>query len=842
LLVILLILRDFRLVTPGAADVLKLAAVGMVVHALLPLRFRLPFFAALSVIGLLWVMGPTAGGAVLVIGLGLIGLAHLPARFAVRVAALVGAGLLLFLLRGRWLAWVTWPPLAAVWPIVGSMFMFRLIVYVYDRRHDPQPATAASTLAYFFMLPNVAFPFFPVVDYRTFRRTHYDRDDAEIYQTGIAWMLRGAFHLILYRVVYYYLTLSPSEVANTGQLVQFVVTNYLLYLRVSGAFHLIVGVLHLFGFNLPPTNNLWLLAAGFTDYWRRINIYWKDFMMKVVYYPAFFSLRRLGPTTALVLATASVFVATTLLHSYQWFWLRGDLPLPLQDLLFWGILGLLVIVNAVWEARRGRKRSLGTARRTWGDRIALAGRTVGTLAIIMTLWSLWSSSSLGEWLAMWTVVGHGLAIEPRVGVTIGVAALAVLTSGPPGTRPARLPGSGLFRRLWGWREAPAVVAVMAVVLLLAGRPEVYRRLGTSPAYFIESLQHQRLNQEDQATLERGYYENLFAADRANPELWERYSGMPADWRNLHETEAARRTTDWRRLELVPNTRITYKGAAFSVNQWGLRDREYGRARPAGAYRVAVTGASTVMGSGVGDDETFEALLEDRLAGIRPAGEPAAELLNFAVESYNIPAQLAMIDRVIAFQPNAWWYIAHETEFDKSILDFADLIAREQVHDADLLAVLAGAGVTPGAKPAFTVRRLMTAERELVRWAYGKMVAEARSHGIEPVWIFIPMPVAGRGSPCPPGRQAQFCFGSITRPGAAADRGDPRVSQLFGIAEEAGFQIVDLSGVFDGHNLEALWISAWDGHPNREGHALVAERLFREVRVRPGLIGWSDPRR
>ena len=67
-------------------------------------------------------------------------------------------------------------------------------------------------------------------------------------------------------------------------------------------------MLHLFGFNLPETHHRYFLASSFTDFWRRINIYWKDFMMKVFYYPAYFRLRRFGDTVALVLATVFMFL------------------------------------------------------------------------------------------------------------------------------------------------------------------------------------------------------------------------------------------------------------------------------------------------------------------------------------------------------------------------------------------------------------------------------------------------------------------------------------------------------------------------------------------------------
>jgi len=278
--------------------------------------------------------------------------------------------------------------------------MFRLIIYLYDLRHEKKSATIWERLSYFFLLPNVCFLLFPVVDYQTFRRTYYNDDPYEIYQKGVLWMLRGVVHLLLYRLVYHHLVLSPSDVQGLGGLAQYVVTTYLLYLRISGQFHLIVGLLGLFGFNLPETHHLYYLASSFNDFWRRINIYWKDFMMKVFYYPVFMRLRRWGMTTGLVGATAVVFAGTWLLHSYQWFWLRGTFPLRATDALFWGILGLLVVVNSLWEARSKKKHSLG--QRAWAFREALvhSAKTVGMFVLISLLWSLWSSPSIGEWVSL----------------------------------------------------------------------------------------------------------------------------------------------------------------------------------------------------------------------------------------------------------------------------------------------------------------------------------------------------------------------------------------------------------------------------------------------------------
>jgi len=266
------------------------------------MRYRLPFFVALSLAGIVLVLDVINSVWIVGIGLVLIGICHLPVSFRIRGLLLLIVGALLVALRAKW---VDAPALDAIWPILGSMFMFRLIVYFYDLRHDKAPVSPVRTLAYFFMLPNACFPLFPVVDYKAFRRNYFDDDAYRTYQVGVDWMLRGVVHLILYRYIYYHVTLAPSEVTGPAQLLQYLVAIFLLYLRVSGLFHLIVGMLYLFGFRLPETHNRYLLASSFTDFWRRINIYWKEFMQRIFYYPMVFRFRKLGTTRAMVLRRCS---------------------------------------------------------------------------------------------------------------------------------------------------------------------------------------------------------------------------------------------------------------------------------------------------------------------------------------------------------------------------------------------------------------------------------------------------------------------------------------------------------------------------------------------------------
>ena len=104
------------------------------------------------------------------------------------------------------------------------------------------PVPHSQRLGYFFLFPNICFPLFPVIDYQTFKRTYFDRDHAQIYQKGIDWIFRGIIHLLLYRVVYHYFVPDPLAIRDLAGVGQYVLSSFLLYLRVSGLFHLIVGI------------------------------------------------------------------------------------------------------------------------------------------------------------------------------------------------------------------------------------------------------------------------------------------------------------------------------------------------------------------------------------------------------------------------------------------------------------------------------------------------------------------------------------------------------------------------------------------------------------------------
>jgi D-alanyl-lipoteichoic acid acyltransferase DltB (MBOAT superfamily) len=387
---------------------LGIAVAALPVHYLLPLRWKQPAFVAVSMGGMAAVFGVQAALVVLPLAAVLIAIARAPVAWAWRAGAIGAVAVGLALVR----AGVVSLPLGLempglVWPVLGTMFMFRMVIYLYELKHARAPEKLGDALAYFFLLPNYAFIHFPVVDYRTFLKGAFATDIHTIQRRGLEMMVRGVVQLLLYRLVYHLLLIPAEEVHNPASFLRFVVCNYLLYLRVSGQFHIACGMLHLFGYQLPETHHHYLLANSFTDYWRRINIYWKDFMVRVVFNPVVFRLKKWPQPRALAVATAVVFVVTWALHAYQSFWLRNHWGFSVPDALFWGILGGLVMVNVQLDARRSRGRRKPAVR---GDisrvaaiqALALNGvKTLATLATIALLWSLWSSPTLGAWLGLW---------------------------------------------------------------------------------------------------------------------------------------------------------------------------------------------------------------------------------------------------------------------------------------------------------------------------------------------------------------------------------------------------------------------------------------------------------
>lgn len=795
---LVLIFREFQIVNQIFYErIAIIALVGFAINYFLPGKLRLPFFVFISIVGIRAVFG--VDGTIWLVGIGLIliVICHLPIPFWSRIVLLILTGIFLGFSRTDQ---ITTPIPTVIWPILASMFMFRLIVYMYDLKHSKGSINLSSTLSYFFMLPNVVFPLFPIVDYSTFQRTYYNDDQHSIYQKGIQWIFRGIVQLIIYRFVYYYLTISPNEVLNIADFIRYAVSLFLLYLRVSGSFHLIIGMLHLFGFNLPETNHNYLLANSFTDFWRRANIYWKDFMMKVFYYPTYFRLRERGGTLALIGSTIIVFLVTWALHSYQWFWLRGSFLISFVDIIFWIIFGLLVVINVFIESRRGRKRSLQKQSWTLERLVPVALRTLGTFAAIIILWSFWNSASISEWLSLFNFSGD--SIEATTGllpiVLLGSIFLGKFSWGK--RRNSQQDGGRKPIIKSKFLKSFLITSVSLLFLYLIGNPSVSNSLPSKLQEVIRDVRVDGLNRQDIALLQRGYYEDLTRADRLSSQLWEVYMKRTAFWPIISETEASEFTGDFLKLQLRPYTALFFHGAPLRTNRWGMRDQEYELDKPAATYRMALLGGSHVMGSGVADNQTFDTLVEDRLNQIG-GGYARYELLNFGVASYSPPQRLWILERkALHFNPDAVLYFAHNNDVNFAVRHLAEMIqSGVDIPYPQLNEIVRKSGINRETPQAVSEKNLTTYGTDILSWTYKYFVETSQENGALPVWVLL-------GSP-------------------GVDPPKEEIAFQKQVAEQAGFVILDASDVYQGRDATLLRVAEWDWHPNELGHRLIAEKLF-----------------
>jgi hypothetical protein len=794
---VVFVVQRFAIESHAFLTIMVIISVGFMVHYFIPIQHRMLSFALLSVAGTAFIMGWQPSLWIFSIVAVILGICLSSLAFRIKVGLILAGSILLAIFRADVLEF--YGP-EAIWPILGSMLMFRLITFMYDLKHAKTKPTIGQSLAYFFMLPNVVFPLFPVVDFTNFKRSHYSAERHKIYQVGIDWITRGIIHLLLYRLVYYYMAISPTDVATPGDLAQFLSSNFLLYLRVSGLFHIIVGSLHLFGFNLQETHHLYYLSASFTDFWRRINIYWKDFMMKVFYYPIYFRLKSLGMIKAVVLSTIIVFFLTLIFHSYQWFWLRGEFPLIWQDAVFWGLLGCFVIINSLWELKKGKGLNLAAKNWSTKDSIIYSTKVLLTFTSICTLWSLWSADSWSSWLGMFTVLDQLTLVH--VGIILACIGGYLL--------------SGYLLQMWtrkriaggNYKAAtdrrPLTTAIMLVLLSLISIGEVYTKFGADVANVVSTVRSAKLSKLDTQALERGYYEELVRVNRFNSQLWEVYMKKPSEWMQTPGADLKYYTGDFMQYELLKSTESSTQYGVMTTNSWGMRDREYTLEPAPNTIRIALLGASSVTGWGVQDNETFEALLEKKLnVTLQGQSNKHIEILNFSAPGYRPLQQLPVLEKSLKFKPNFIYYAATGREMMRAAFYLQEAVRKDiEIPYPGLRDIVAKAKLDADMDESVAIKALVPYREEILTWLYNEIASQAKSADSNLVWVFLPT--------------------------AGQDNGPEDVEEPLAIARRAGFEIIDLRGVFAGYPLADITLAEWDKHPNKLGHELLMERLYKEI--------------
>ncbi|NJN43815.1 MAG: hypothetical protein HC806_03120 [Anaerolineae bacterium] len=123
-------------------------------------------------------------------------------------------------------------------------------------------------------------------------------------------------------------------------------------------------------------------------------------------------------------------------------------------------------------------------------------------------------------------------------------------------------------------------------------------------------------------------------------------------------------------------------------------------------------------------------------------------------------------------------------------------------------IIQRANITPEMSMEEIESALVPFGEDLVTWTYKTVVNLSREREILPVWIFLP-----------------------TFEGTMSEE---TKNKLINTASDAGFFTIDLSDIYTGQDIRQITVAEWDLHPNRNGHMLIAENLYKALLENPNI--------
>ena len=699
---------------------------------------------------------------------------------------------------------------SGVFMLLGAFFMFKVFVYLYDLKNNKLELSLDQVWNYFFMLPNYILFIFPIVDSKMWQKSYNEGKVVDTMETGGLWLLRGLYLLFLYRILYYYVIPAPSEIDSWAVMYKYHIVNYLLVFRLIGFFFISAGILSLMGHDIPKVFNNMFLANSFSDLWRRLNIYWKDYLMKLLYFPLYFKFRKkwIYPVFSIVLI---VFVINWFMHGYQWFWILGSYPMRDTDVAFWAVFGVLVAINSVIDLNKNR--STGKDQSDLLVSFSLACRILGMFALMTVLWTFWSSDSIKTWYESFIKLGRPELSEVLLLTSITMVALIGLTVLTYLTQILKIVDRESIMSRESQLKSFVPLSALALVVSLA---PVKERLVAITGKDLSGLFEERLNKADEERVFEGYYEELIVGanitSRAMDAGITEEVGGKADkeeWVKLIKTGIVEEVEGLSERRLLPDQRITFKGKTLTSNEYGLRDRvnTYSLPKPDGAFRIAILGGSIEMGSGVADSETFENILEDSLN--QYYGTKKIEIINFAISGIHLPQHVGILEeRVLDFDPDVVFYFAHSNEIFRALKSFAKLMRSEQVSsDSFLEKIRKDLGISRDVElKSRTHAAVLIQEKDsvLYDWGMGKIDSICDSRNIHWAWVYL--------------QSLGYQY-------------EGEYEELRSFVDPLQPEIFDLGNVFLGRPREEYALTPWDRHPNALGHREIAKELFKQITSR-----------
>jgi hypothetical protein len=767
-----------------------LIVVAFLVHSASPGYYKQWIFISATIIGLVIILSFKETLILLSLILGMIAICNLNISHLLKNILLISVGLVLALTRyGLFPSWITSQTLV----ILSSMFMFRMILFLYEIRHQKERVSYLTQVSYFLMPPNIIFPLFPVVDYKLFQKNYYDKDEITIYQRGVRLIAKGILHMFLYRIIYSFLLPTIDEVHTLTTLISYIIFSYLLVLRLSGLFHFSVGVLCLFGYNLPDIFKNIFLAESFSDLWRRLNIYWKDYMVKIFFNPLYFKLKKYGTQKAIFWSTLISFVITMLLHSYQTFWLIGTFRISTQDIIFWSFFGFMVAIYTLTNTGETKMRG------AFSVSLRKTIRIFSTFIMMALLWSMWSSQSVESFLHMLNI-----SLTSYDMVVVLVSTIVIISIGT---------SIYYIEKKEKVSFSKSIVSIIAPLTLLtfilltltfnSWTLEKYwkERIDGNDIHF---LFHFTLKESDSQNEIAGYYDNILSTtDLMSPLVSNSVSKSKAFQVNLYKRNIVFKSNDAFKRKFTPFAKTTIQGVEVSINRWGMYDEDYDLIPTEDTYRIAVLGGSIEMGWAIPSNESLEKIIEKRLnKELINAQYKQYQLLNFSVPSRSILNQnYALRNQVVDFKPNMIIFFDHdETEWINIIKSI-----QEYDYSKELNGYIDSIYVKERLPDKLTVASALNKFEKhrvpLMRSIYKDIFDVCLANDILPVMVAMPeirVEVYDRKYKHPE------------------------------IAKDQGFMMIDLSAIFD-PELVASYSMDRVGHPTLEAYQHITNALYLELK-------------
>lgn len=782
--------------------------VAFIINAFLPISYRLFFFFTASLVPIFYFLSPTQAFTFIGIALALIGVCHLPFSITIRklLVVLFGIGLAYCQYTIKKTGFVGGIAFTSNFvSLLGVMFMFRIILYLHELKYQKKKPSIWQSLSYFFTLPNFSFPIFPIIDFKIFNSTYYNQQDTEIYERGVNLIILGLFQLLIYRVIYYLLPLV-SEVDGVLMLFYYLTISYLFLIRLNGILNILVGILRLFGFNLPDIFNYMFLSHGFEDYWRRVNIYWKDFMVKIFYYPIYFKFRKKNTILALTIGTLLTFFFNWFLHSYQWFWILGKFPIRIPEIAFWTALCILVLIAVVYQTKnRSKTNASNFNSKTWKFAMTRASQIIFTNLVVTIIYSLYNSPSISDWMNLFIKAKKSSILEVGFVLLILLVTLFALTIGVWMYENEKF--KNLFRFSSRYQDIYKFTFLIGVLFISSSFANNF--LSRKNQNILDFYITHQLNKTDAELQSKGYYEDILEGNKFNSQSWQNQSKRPAHWVRLNKTGAMIKKDLF--VNLKPNIDILFKERRLVTNSWGMRDKEYSKKRPDQTVRIAILGGSFEMGTGVENNEVFENLIEDRLNCNRKPNDPNYEVLNFSISGSSIIKNIEKFHKQVKdFEPTHVLLSLHDEEvfhFQKTlkwideqseskeklesifknspwVRELVDLINKENL------------GYDLNIKEEEKIRR----GNKLIEWCLNHLNEKCLENGINLSIILTP----------------------------TLDNEIKNLNEIVRILKKNKINYHDIRSAYLNYDNNLLKIAEWDNHANAKGHDLIANALYLKI--------------